>query len=62
MAEAYDIKGYKITDENEVAGVLEEAFNYNGPVLIDCRVHEEENVYPMIAPGQGHHQMEGVKP
>ncbi|GEK58081.1 acetolactate synthase, large subunit, biosynthetic type [Marinococcus halophilus] len=62
MAEAYDIKGYKITDENEVAGVLEEAFNYNGPVVIDCRVHEEENVYPMIAPGQGHHQMEGVKP
>ena len=31
----------------------------DGPVLVDVRVTREENVYPMIAPGQAARDMVG---
>ncbi|MBS4196971.1 acetolactate synthase large subunit [Lederbergia citri] len=60
LAEAYGIKGYTATTEEEARAVFEEAFNIPEPVLIDCRVLEAENVYPMVAPGKGLHEMIGV--
>ncbi|MCL7748067.1 acetolactate synthase large subunit [Halalkalibacter alkaliphilus] len=62
LAEAYDIKGMKIEQLSDLKGALEEMIAHPGPVLLDVRVAKEENVYPMIAPGKGQHQMEGVKP
>ncbi|MDZ5712883.1 acetolactate synthase large subunit [Jeotgalibacillus haloalkalitolerans] len=62
LAEAYDIEGYKVTSLNEADAVFEKALNSNKPVLIDCRVKQIENVYPMVAPGKGLHEMLGVKP
>ena len=40
---------------------LKEALNSDEPVVIDCRVKQLENVYPMVAPGKGLHEMIGVK-
>lgn len=60
LAEAYGIKGYIATTEEEAKAVFEEALNTREPVLIDCRVIEAENVYPMVAPGKGLHEMIGV--
>jgi len=60
LAEAYGIKGYIAKTEEEARAVFEEAFNIPEPVLIDCRVLEAENVYPMVAPGKGLHEMIGV--
>ncbi|WP_088103743.1 acetolactate synthase large subunit [Halalkalibacter urbisdiaboli] len=62
LAEAYDIKGMKVEKLSEVRGAIKEMLEHPGPVLVDFRVAKEENVYPMIAPGKGHHQMEGIKP
>ncbi|PSL44014.1 acetolactate synthase large subunit [Salsuginibacillus halophilus] len=62
MAEAYNIKGSRIDNLEEVRGALDEALAHDGPALIDFRVTPDENVYPMIAPGKGHHEMEGVTP
>ena len=31
---------------------MREALAVDGPVVVDVRVAAEENVYPMIAPGQ----------
>lgn len=62
LAEAYDIKAMRVDKLSEVRAALEEAMNHNGPVLIDFRVANRENVYPMIAPGKGQHEMEGIKP
>lgn len=62
LADAYNVKGWKIEDPAEMQDILKEAIAYDGPVLLDCRVHKVENVYPMIAPGKGHHEMEGIKP
>ncbi|ARK31636.1 acetolactate synthase large subunit [Halalkalibacter krulwichiae] len=62
LADAYDIKGMKVEKVSELKGALEEMIAHPGPVLLDVRVAKEENVYPMISPGKGQHQMEGVKP
>ena len=62
LAEAYDIKGYKIETYEDAKVQLKEALASNEPVLIDCRVVQKECVYPMVAPGTGLHEMIGVKP
>ncbi|WP_413379298.1 acetolactate synthase large subunit [Alkalihalobacillus sp. 1P02AB] len=62
LASAYDIKGMKVEKLSEVKTALKEMMDYPGPVLMDFRVAQKENVYPMISPGKGIHQMEGVKP
>jgi acetolactate synthase-1/2/3 large subunit len=61
LAEAYGIKGYEINSEAEAHAVLDEVLNNSEPVLLDFRVDADENVYPMIAPGKGIHEMVGVK-
>lgn len=60
LAESYGVRGMKIDSEKDVPKALEEAFSFDGPVLIDARVVQKESVYPMIAPGKGHHEMIGV--
>ncbi|QHS24587.1 acetolactate synthase large subunit [Virgibacillus sp. MSP4-1] len=62
LAESYQIRGFKVETEEELQQVIPEVFAYSGPVVLDCRVLKLENVYPMIAPGKGIHEMIGVKP
>ncbi len=61
MADAYDIKGYKVETMEQAEVVFKEAFESNEPALIDCRTVQMENVYPMVAPGKGLNEMIGVK-
>ncbi len=60
LAEAYDLKGYRINTLEEAESVFREALLSDEPVLIDCRVKQLENVYPMVVPGTGLHEMIGV--
>ena len=60
LAEAYDLKGYRINTLEEAEAVFQEALLSDEPVLIDCRVKQLENVYPMVVPGTGLHEMIGV--
>jgi acetolactate synthase I/II/III large subunit len=62
LAESYGIRGYRVKTQEEVDSVLREALASDEPVLIDCLVNPKENVYPMVAPGKGIHEMLGVKP
>lgn len=52
FAESFGATGLRIEKEEEIAPVLQRAFSISSPVLIDCRVSEDENVLPMIKPGQ----------
>lgn len=61
LAEAYGVKGVRLTDPETLAADLEEAFAYPGPIVIDCVVSPSELVLPMIPPGKANHQMEGVE-
>ncbi len=62
LAEAYDLKGYRINNLEEAEQIFAEALLSDEPVLIDCRVKQRENVYPMVAPGKGLQDMIGVSP
>lgn len=54
VAEAFGVKGMKINTNEEIESVISEAFAYDGPVLIDCRISPDSNVLPMIPPGGAH--------
>ena len=52
LAEAFGILGIRVTENCEVAGAIEKAMAHEGPVIVDFVVDPEENVYPMIPPGE----------
>jgi acetolactate synthase-1/2/3 large subunit len=51
LAESYGITGLTVRDKGEVVLAIQQALSIDGPVLIDFVVEQEENVYPMVAPG-----------
>jgi acetolactate synthase-1/2/3 large subunit len=59
LADAYGATGLRLTDKATLVEDMKEAMNTPGPVLVDVRVTAEENVYPMIAPGQAARDMVG---
>jgi len=52
IAEAYNIPGIKVKHREEVIPAIQSAMDYPGPFLIDFVVEPEENVYPIVQPGQ----------
>ena len=52
VAEAYGIPGRQVFTPEEVVPALEEALSADGPFLLDFLVEPEENVLPMVPPGQ----------
>ncbi len=59
LADAYGATGMRLTDKTTIVDDMKEALATEGPVLVDVRVTPEENVYPMIAPGQAARDMVG---
>ena len=57
LAEAYGIRGIRVTRQEEVAGAIQEAMETPGPVVVDFVVKEDEFVYPMIPAGESVHEM-----
>jgi acetolactate synthase-1/2/3 large subunit len=51
VAEAYGIPALTVKEKGQVVAAVEQAANADGPFLIDFRIEQEENVYPMVAPG-----------
>ena len=54
VAEAFGVKGMRISTNDDIDSVVEEALAYDGPVLVDCRISPDSNVLPMIPPGGAH--------
>ena len=57
VAEAYGVKGIRITNIKEAPQKLKEAVKYKGPVVIHCDVVQEDNVFPMIPAGKSAYHM-----
>jgi acetolactate synthase-1/2/3 large subunit len=57
LADAFGIKGYKVTDEAGFAAAFEEAYNSFRPALIDVKIDVDEMVLPMLPPGGSIEQM-----
>ncbi len=51
LAQAFGALGLRATRADEVEAVLEKAFAHPGPVMMDFRVAEVENCYPMVPSG-----------
>ncbi|MEA2319944.1 MAG: acetolactate synthase large subunit [Solirubrobacteraceae bacterium] len=59
LADAYGATGMRFTDKATLVDDMREALATDGPVLVDVRVTQEENVYPMIPSGQAARDMVG---
>ena len=58
LAESYGHVGMKIEDPADLEGAYREAFGMKDRfVFLDVVIDPEENVYPMIEAGAGHHEM-----
>ena len=51
LAEAFGILGLRATRSDEVAPVIAQAMEHDGPVVAEFRVKQDENCYPMVPPG-----------
>ena len=52
FAESFGAHGMRIEKEEDVDRVLKAAFALPAPVVVDCCIGSDENVLPMIKPGQ----------
>ena len=52
FAESFGAVGLAIEKDEDIVPVLTKALATQTPVLVDCRISNDENVLPMIKPGQ----------
>lgn len=57
LAEAYGAEGYRAERPEDLEEVLRVAFATDSPAVIDIRVKQEANVFPMIPAGGTIHDM-----
>jgi acetolactate synthase-1/2/3 large subunit len=57
LAEAFGAKGMRCEDSADLEEQMVAALEHDGPVLLDVRVAQEENCYPMIPPGNASRDM-----
>ena len=60
LAKAFNILGLKLEFRQDIYQHLNLFLSHNGPCILDCKVIEDENCYPMVAPGKSNGQMIGV--
>ena len=52
LAEAYGMKGIRVTKQDELEAAISEANAYDGPVIVDFVIEKVDDLYPMIPAGQ----------
>ena len=57
LARAFGWQARTVERREELDAALAECLASSGPYFLDVRVHGEENCFPMMAPGAGHHQI-----
>ncbi len=51
VAEGLGCKAIKVTTKEQAIPAIQEALDYDGPVVLDCIIGKDDKVFPMIAPG-----------
>ena len=51
LAEAYGLKGFRVSSRKEIPNIVKDAQNIDGPVLIEFVVEKHDMVYPMVPAG-----------
>jgi acetolactate synthase I/II/III large subunit len=61
LAQAYALEGLEIQNFEQLEQVLKTCCETSLPTIIDINVIEDENCYPMVAPGRSNSQMLGLE-
>ncbi|MBI4372891.1 MAG: biosynthetic-type acetolactate synthase large subunit [Candidatus Omnitrophica bacterium] len=51
IAEACNVFSIQVSEKAQVVPAIEKALAHNGPVVVHCKVAQEDNVYPMVPAG-----------
>ncbi|MGA2080788.1 MAG: biosynthetic-type acetolactate synthase large subunit [Holophaga sp.] len=51
VAKGFGVEAFRVARPEDLRATLEKAFALPGPVVVDCLVEKEENVFPMIPSG-----------
>jgi len=60
LVEAYGVRGWRVTDPEEIRPAIAEARSHPGPAFVEFQVAQEGddgNVYPMVPAGAALHEM-----
>ncbi|QHJ00320.1 biosynthetic-type acetolactate synthase large subunit [Xylophilus rhododendri] len=57
LARAFGWGARRVADPAELAQALDECLAWDGPFFLDVQVAPQENCYPMIPAGRGHHEI-----
>ena len=57
LAAAFGWQGARVSDPAELEQALKACLEHDGPYLLDVAVCAQENCFPMIASGAGHHEI-----
>lgn len=57
FAGAYGVLGFRAQTVEEAEAAIRQALETPGPVLMEFNVQEEQNVYPMVPPGESNDKM-----
>jgi acetolactate synthase I/II/III large subunit len=60
LADAFGVKGVKVTWEDDLQSAVAQILAHEGPVLADFHVKRDENCYPLVPPGASNSEMEGI--
>jgi acetolactate synthase-1/2/3 large subunit len=52
LAEAYGMKGIRVTSQDELESAIAQANAHDGPVIVDFVIEKVDDLYPMIPAGQ----------
>ena len=61
ISQAYGIEGYQINNFEDLDQLISTKISNNEGFLVDVNVIENENCYPMVAPGRSNSQMLGLQ-
>jgi len=61
LAKAYNLIGYEVKTINDFEALLFSISKLKKSILVDVNVIENENCYPMVAPGRSNSQMLGIE-
>ena len=57
LAAAFGWRGARVSDPAELEQALKDCLAHDGPYLLDVAVCAQENCFPMMASGAGHHEI-----
>ncbi len=57
LGEAYGWKGLRVSDPAKLDETIQQMIDYDGPVIVDCRVVKLANCFPMVQSGAAHNEM-----